>query len=346
MKSEKGFMRCTRHWVAQWLHATFVNLLRLTSQFSLLPLIVLFLFYSHSPLASKVASYEYIYIVYAQGDDARQKHYVETIERIKELEPHIRIRLINKRTLSSALQRQLFTDGVECIIGLGEPTLRTLNGMTHKHKFDIVYGFINENPSQHADYFGVSTVPSPKVIFNQLGVIDPSRKKVFVVYLKGRDDELIADAQSAAKLQGISLVSLASDSLSDMAVQFQTAIKNINIKEDALWLLSSTKMDSAITNGILAQAWERQIFVFSSDYRDVNRGVLFSLKPNYTKLGDRLSEQLNSLRFESKKHPYVSATQDVNVVVNSLTAEHLKIKFLDSQLDSYSFISLAADNAK
>ncbi len=311
------------------------------------PLIIFCLFSATSLVqASRIASYEYIYIVYAQGDDVEHKKYVETIERIKLLEPNVRVRFVNRNAPPSNLQSELFKEAAQCVIGLGRPALAALNGMSHKHKFDIVYGLVDDKPTSRSDYFAISTSPSPRILFEQLGVLDAKRKKIFVVYLKGRDDELIKVAQKEAESKGLTLVALESEGLSDMAVKFQNAIKEIDAKRDALWLLSSAEVDSAIVNGILSQAWERKMFVFSSNYLDVNRGVIFSLRPDYSSLGDKLVERLSSIRFKPKQQPFVAFTHDASVVVNTLTAKHLGVAFSEHQLDRYTFINPAANNAK
>lgn len=279
-------------------------------------------FFSYS---QPIAEYEYINIVYAQGNDIEQKKYIETIERIKQLQSKVHVRVINRNVRPSAMQSQLFSAGVQCVIALGPVALNTLNAMSHKHKFDIVYGFINESPSRNSEIFGVSLSPLPETLFDQLIALDNIRKNVHVIYLKNRDEELIVEAKKAALSRGIVLNAIPTNGISDMAIKYQALLSDIDATSDALWLLSGNDMDSVIINAIMAQAWKKKIFVFSSDYNDVNRGVMFSVIPNYSALGDRLSELLNSLRYKPKQKPFISFTETVRPNFNALTAKHLGI---------------------
>lgn len=187
---------------------------------------------------------------------------------------------------------------------------------------------------------GISLAASPKKLFATLKKQKLNIKKVIVVYNPDKSEWLIKEAQSAASMHGLELVTYTTSSLSESAKIYRNVFKLLRVKDAAIWLPpDSTSIDNrTLLSIVLEQSWARNVVVFSSSPAHVNKGVLFAMYPDNLKLGQSLGAvALEKLNGGIKLNRMVPV-EDLKTAFNKRTAEHLGVRFTSEDLRNYDVV--------
>ena len=224
---------------------------------------------------------------------------------------------------------------VEAVVTLG--SLGAKASVYIPSNIRIVMGALLSAPSAGVSYPGLALTPDPGTMFKLLVSLDPNRKKIAVVYNSLKNQWLIDIAKRQAAEIGVRLVGYQATNLKQAAIIYNEILSEKNLEETALWLLQDrTVVDSKVVLPfILEKSWQKDMIVFSSALRHVNKGVLFAMYPDNAKHGEQLSEML--LR-PSQSREKISPSRGLLKAINSRTAEHLGINLSRSNLREYDVV--------
>jgi putative ABC transport system substrate-binding protein len=172
-------------------------------------------------------------------------------------------------------------------------------------------------------FSGISLTPDPDRLFALLKRLAPSIKRVFVVFNPAQNRWLIEIARDSAKRHGLELVEREAQDLRAAALEYQALLPKVQEKQDALWLPqdSSTVDEGVILPLILKEAWDRNLLVFSSNFANVRKGILFALYPDNKGWGRELAD----LAYAASA-PRIVPLKTLRSAINTRTASHLGLE--------------------
>ncbi len=231
------------------------------------------------------------------------------------------------------LQAWLQSEHSKVIIALGHRGLKAAQRLENKPP--VVVGAVLLPPGARKNgVSGISLTPDPGMLFARLKSLQPQVRRVTVIYDPGRNEGLIRLARTAAKAQGLELVTIKAANLSEAAPIYREILSNRKSGTDAIWLPQdpNTVDDRIILPLILKEAWNNKLVVFSSNPAHVKRGVLFALYPDNFALGRSLARlALSQLNHNAHPGPGIATLKDLLVAVNLRTADHLELKITSQQ---------------
>jgi len=231
----------------------------------------------------------------------------------------------NINELKDSLQHQ----NTKTLIALGRQGLAAATALDNT--FKVVAGgvlTVPENESKQRPV--ISLTPDPELMFARMKLLQPSVKRVFVVFNPDNNGWLIRHAQIAAQDQELQLVKYMAHDLRTAITFYKKFFAEANGRHDALWLPQdhTTVEGSTVLPFVLREAWEKGIAVFSSNASHVRRGILFSFYPDNVALGRSLATLAqDNLRLGGDyNNSGIMPLRDVQSVVNQRTGKHLRIK--------------------
>ena len=241
---------------------------------------------------------------------------------------------ISRDTTSADIQASLKSTTGTSVIALGNQAKKLLKPLGGK--YHIVYGAVFLNPGEEPKAMrGISLTPSPQATFRWLKDLAPNIKTVHVVYQHDYSGWLIALADQAAPHYGLTLAKHAVDNVREAAVAFRNILDSEDPKSNAIWLMQRDPSldERAVVPDILAQAWNKDFVVFSSNPAHVPRGALFALYPDNEKMGSSLAK----LALTPDGHGIVPLS-DLLIAVNVRTASHVGRNFTRREEKQFNLI--------
>ncbi len=204
--------------------------------------------------------------------------------------------------------------------------------------FPVVTGAILINPDTNG-VSGISLAPSPQNLFLFLRKLLPQISNIHTIYLPDQNGWLIKQAKVAAKNQQMTLQAQGAHNIHKLAELYKSLLDNIDPTKSALWLpYTGRGLERALMQKVLETAWERNIVVFSSNFSDVKRGVLFSLYPDNFEMGKSLAKMAIQ-RIGNNEQPHrITLVDTLLKAVNLRTADHLGLHFTKTQEKNFDFI--------
>lgn len=95
--------------------------------------------------------------------------------------------------------------------------------------------------------------------------------------------------------------------------------QNLKPGTEALWI--NTDISNTLVDGLVEEAWRRNIPIVSTNLAHIERGFLLALIPDTEKLGKRLAE----LVIREQQRPIIEPLTDVRRAVNRRVANHLNL---------------------
>jgi hypothetical protein len=140
---------------------------------------------------------------------------------------------------------------------------------------------------------GLSRFIAPALVLKELRVLSPATRVVYFVHLREVPSELVGRASEAARALGLRWAPIAVGSLREAA----RAIEKIKMDagaDAAVWFHRGVLALNAdvLVPPIVRLSWDRRTPVFTEDAEAVARGLLFSLTPDYRRVGRSLGAQL------------------------------------------------------
>lgn len=241
---------------------------------------------------------------------------------------------IDEDTTSEQLHEILGAQPPNSVIGLGNRAKTLLKSLESQYR--IVYGAVYLNPDEEPKAMeGISLTPSPDATFKWLHSIVPEIKSVHVVYQQNYSGWLIALADKAAPNHALRLIKHPVANVREAAAEFRNILDSSNPASEAIWLMQRDPSldEKAVVPDILAQAWNKNLVVFSSNPAHVARGALFALYPDNGKMGRSLAQ----LALDKSKQG-IEPLEDLLIAVNTRTASHIGKGFARSEEKQFDLI--------
>lgn len=221
---------------------------------------------------------------------------------------------------------------VEGVIALGKQGY--LVAKSTKLEVPVVIGALPLAPN---GFSGISLSPDPVEMLGLLHSLAPDIKKVYVVYSKV-NEWLVTLARTGAKRVDIVLEATEVSDLKGAVQAYRVLLQKVQPGKDAIWLPldHATADDDIVLPMLLQAAWEKEILLFSSKPSHAQRGVLFSVFPDYYKMGVRLAQFARKGASQTKTQ--VEPLTDLEVAVNLRTAAHLGLRFDTRQQENFDLI--------
>ncbi|MBI1834970.1 MAG: hypothetical protein HYR92_04315 [Burkholderiales bacterium] len=275
-----------------------------------------------STLAVPVAS-NTLAVLYPDIVEPYRAVFTNIIAGIEEIsKSRVRSIAVSASTNPAELNSQLRQQGIKVVIALGQQGWKATAALDPD--ISIVVGAVLRMPdSSKRNLMGVSMTTDPLQLFIRLRSLQPSVKKVYVVFSAASNDSLIKIAKEAARAQGLELIAHEANDLASAVRAYEAIFANAVAGRDALWLPqdSTTVDDETVLPLVLQQSWSRNIPIFSSNLTHVKKGALFALYPNNLELGRTLA----SIALNTASHDPRGLLQALNVAVNVRTAAHIGI---------------------
>jgi putative tryptophan/tyrosine transport system substrate-binding protein len=270
-------------------------------------------------------------VVYPDIDEPYRSVFTKIIEGI---EDHAKSRVsayaVGPNLTGQSLRAELKKNDVRTVIALGRNGLKS--ALELDAAINVVAGGVISVPDADPRLQAVlSLAPDPGLLFERLRSLQPSVRRVTVVYDAQQNAWLIQLARDAAKAQGLELIAQEAPDLKTAVKLYQEALAKADAKRDAIWLPqdATTVDESTVLPLVLQESWNRSITVFSSNVSHVRRGALFALYPNNLELGKSLAASAiaaaGAPAASSAAARRVKALKDVQAAINTRTAGHLGI---------------------
>lgn len=240
---------------------------------------------------------------------------------------------IDEQANSEKLQGFLDNTNPAAVITLGRTPYQLYQALPKPRPIQIV-GALDATPDTHPGVQGIGLDVDPELLFIRLKSVNPSIKRVLVVYNPHRDAQTINIATESARSHGLTLRAYSAQSLSESSAHFENIFNYSNPQTDALWLTIDTNLINERVNlpRIIEQSWLHRMVVFSTSLMHADKGVLFALYPDPYALGKRLfvlSQQ------DTQENASIHLLSDVKSALNKRMADHLNLNITTNTLQQF-----------
>ena len=281
-----------------------------------------------------------ITIIFPDLPEPSRSIFTKIIEGIEEqTKTKLKTTAISDKQDSVELYNQLKRGGAKVVIALGARGLKAASGFPNDLPA-VIGGVLSIPEAESNKLLGISLTPDPALLFSHLKEISPGIKRVIVIYDPKYNEWLLKFARSAAKSQGIELVTHEARDLASAARLYESVFASANSQFDAIWLPQdgTTVDEGTILPIVLRESWNRNIPIISSSPIHVKKGILFSLLPNYLDLGHNLANSaLNILAGDASRRGMVPL-RDVQTALNLRTASHIGLNIGSQQQRNFNYI--------
>ncbi|MDP3843444.1 MAG: ABC transporter substrate binding protein [Oxalobacteraceae bacterium] len=240
---------------------------------------------------------------------------------------------------AAELNGRLKRNGTRAVIALGRQGVKIAAGLDRDIAV-VVGGVLSVPEAENRNLTGISLTPDPALLFSFLKSLLPGVKRVTVIYDPQNNAWLLKLAQTAARVQGLTLVAHEAPDLATAAHLYEAAFASADSRLDAIWLPhDATTVDEAtILPLVLKESWNRGVPIFSSSFLHVRKGALFALYPNNMELGRDLADSALAILAGEPRKRGLSPLRQVYTAVNLRTASHIGLTIDYQQQRSFNFI--------
>lgn len=219
----------------------------------------------------------------------------------------------------SSVDKLLNRNKPDVVLVLGRRSLASIEKTSSKAP--IVLGAVS---NQQTNYPGISMVPDPKIILDNLVLLSPSVNRIHVVKKSQGSDLQLEGANKYLASIGKELVVHQSSDIRQAASIYGQLI-DTGSEGDAVWILQDgSYVNSAILSLLLDAAWSKNLVVFSSNPVHVKHGALFAVYPDNKSMGVSLGRLANKV-LSGSVEPGMETLKDTLLAVNERTSNHLGI---------------------
>lgn len=231
------------------------------------------------------------------------------------------------------INKWLFENNINAIIGLGSISYDIRDKLPED--IPVIVGAMVVSPD---GFDGISLAGDPVIFLNNLEVLAPSVKRIFVIYSKDNSGWLIDKARNASKTRDIQIIAYEAGNLKEGLKYYDQVLNEATGTQDAIWLpLDRIVPDKAILPRLLKSAWDKKFVVFSNNPLHVKKGVLFALYPDHRLMGQNLGEMAVE-RINSKTPPVLLPAKRLKIAVNKRTASHLDLHYSKNLQRNFSIV--------
>ncbi|MES3020702.1 MAG: ABC transporter substrate binding protein [Pseudomonadota bacterium] len=236
---------------------------------------------------------------------------------------------------AAELSQQLKGNGTRVVVALGRQGLRVAAGLD----LPVVVSGVS-SIAEGEKQVGICLTPDPALLFGRLKSLLPAARRVHVVYNPLHNEWLIKLAREAARAQDLELVAYEARDLATAVRMYQAAFAGADKRNDAVWLpIDPTTVDErTIMPIVLAEAWNRNVALFSSSYLHVKKGALFALYPDNQALGQRLAGLAMGVLEGDPAPVGVKPLREVHAALNLRTAGHIGLVLGQPVQRSFDFL--------
>lgn len=233
----------------------------------------------------------------------------------------------------SELNRWLLENKIQSIIALGSVNYDLRDKLPVG--MPVTIGAMVVSPD---NFNGISLAGDPVLFLDNLQILVPGVKRVFIIYSKENSGWLINKAREEARIREIELIAHEVDNIKDGLKYYDSIMDKANGPKDAIWIpLDRIVPDKAILPKVLRSAWDKRFVVFSNNPLHVKQGVLFALYPDHRLMGKNLGE-LAVEAISADSAPALYPAKDLKIAVNKRTASHLGLHYSKSQQREFSIV--------
>jgi putative ABC transport system substrate-binding protein len=258
-----------------------------------------------------------------------------------ETETKVKVRsiAINDKVDAMELYNQLKKAGTKVVIALGK------GGIKISENFDrdiavIISGAFTNPDAENNKQSGISLSPDPTLLFSFFKELVPTTKRIFVIYDPKNSEWLIKIARTAAKAQGIELITNEARDLASAARLYETVFASADSKTDAIWLPKddTTVDENIIIPLVLKESWNRNIPFFSSSFIHAKKGALLSVLPDNLELGRALANSAMNVVAGEVSKKGLTPLRTVQTALNVRSASHIGLNIGQQQQRNFKFI--------
>jgi putative ABC transport system substrate-binding protein len=236
---------------------------------------------------------------------------LQTLALAPEWEPaHVRRWLDDRRDRASAL------------VLLGQRALHTY--AADWTELPVLVGGVNALPGQTA-WPGVSLIIDPEVFVQTLRDLLPAVDTVVVIH-HAQDRVWLQRVEQAAAGRGLRVAPTAVADPTTAVREITQTFERIDPRTTALWFSRNTLSlnTELIVPFVLEETWNRRIAAFSDTVTHTQRGLLFSLYPDYGGVGEELGGRLRTAGREPATD--LRYTRAARLALNVRTARRLELR--------------------
>lgn len=298
-----------------------------------LALFLLLLLLSFSTLAETVA------VIYPDIREPYLSVFKEIVNGIDKPVKKLKEFRIKKGVTKEEVHAWIEKKQVTQVVALGNKGLQYAKGLPDE--IPVVVGAILLPPEGVEGMSGITLSPSPDQLFSRLRQLSSKIKTVTVIYSEKNNAWLVNYAKKAAKTHKLNFRAMPANDLAAAANLYRDILQEPLDGTHAIWLLQDklTVDSKTMLPMILNQAWKKKFIVFSSNPAYVKRGILFSLFPDNTAMGNSLGALINeSVKKTSIKKSVFLPLTDLKIAVNVRAAEHLGLALEKSEQREFDLI--------
>jgi ABC-type uncharacterized transport system substrate-binding protein len=241
----------------------------------------------------------------------------------------------------SQLIKAINPEHIAAIIALGRTGLAAAERW--RGKIPIVVGALLLTPDKNErGLAGISLAADPEILLARLKLLDPSVKRVHVVFSSKSSEWLVEIARDSIKKFKLQLYTYKSEDIKGSALIYRDILSKSRPGEDAIWLLPDpVAVDYGITLPLLLRgAWDNNLLLFSSNPAYVQRGALFALFPDNKLMGESLARMAESYLSDDPADMGNSVVplKDLQAAINLRTAEHIGLTLSSEERKDYALI--------
>ncbi len=224
---------------------------------------------------------------------------------------------------------------ITAIVALGS---RGINSISPSNSIPSVVGAAVLRPGS-SSYSGITLNPAPDILLSSAVKLNPSIKKIHVVYEPKKNEWVIKEAQQQLKEKNIEIIPYAIDGLRAAADQYKAIQNKIDSSSEAIWLpMGGPSREKSLMQSILATAWSKDQSIISSNLSDVKHGALFSMYPDNVAMGRELGKLLIERQKNPDKENQIIFVRSLLQAINIRTAEHIGLRLSKEELSQFEFM--------
>jgi putative ABC transport system substrate-binding protein len=159
----------------------------------------------------------------------------------------------------------------------------------------------------------------------------PDAQQIAVIYDPRHSSALFQSLQQQARTEGIILIQASVSSAED----FPALLQNLPPQLDALWAVDGTvAYNPAAVRELLLYSFRNRVPLIGLSSQWVKAGALYALDWDYADLGRQAAELADAILKKGNSPASLSPVfpRSVRLVLNSKTAEHMKLQIADRWL--------------
>jgi len=276
----------------------------------------------------------YIGVLYPESGKRASQLYSTIIKNMRQHnEVHIQTREFAANDSAEDIQQWLNNRKSQAVILLGKKGMNLGKKLTID--IPVISGAHMEVQENHSS---VSLTADPGQLFYQLKTLQPDIETVHVIYNNANSGWLIKQAILAANSNEIKLDAIQIDNMRDAGPRLKQLVQKLDPQKDAIWLAYDPILPiKPLLPDLLRKAWDKNLIIFSGNPYHVQRGTLFALFPDYSKLGLQLIE-LTLNKLDKNKQTFYEPSRYLNSAINIRTASHLGIQISSIQRNKFKMV--------